>query len=104
MSLIKQHLHQQQRNMDQLIITKAERRIDAVGYIEDIWVTNSDHDSDPVFIIDSCGTGHQYSVLSRKGDNYCITYTAQTVCECKEFIEQWINNEITQEILNLSPV
>lgn len=104
MSLIKQHLYQQQRTMDQLIITKAERRMDAIGYVEDIWVTNSDHDSDPVFIIDSCGSDYQYSVLSRKDDTYCITFTAQTVCECKEFIEDWINNEITQKILKLSPV
>ena len=106
---------------DQMTITRS-MRLDQHDYVEYIWVTKDgvyyddenafetvDNVKVPLaaFIIEGKQDNSKYVVLSRKklaadSFKYVQTYSDQTVAGCKEFIEQFINEPITQEIMELN--
>lgn len=106
---------------DQMTITRS-MRLDQHDYVEYIWVTKDgvyyddenayEHVGDikvplAAFIIEGKNDNSNYVVLSRKklasdSFKYVQTYSDQTVANCKEFIEKYINEPITQEIMDLN--
>ena len=54
-------------------------------------------------IIEGVDDNARYIVKARTPTfTYVQCYSGQTVCECKEFIEAYINEPVTQEIMKLS--
>ena len=114
MGRIKHKLLELERMTDQLIIERT-LRIDRHKYIEYVWITEDNVIfpdptemggwSEPLaaFIIEGIDDNARYIVRARNPQfSYVQCYTGQTVCECKEFIEAYINEPQTQEIMKLS--
>lgn len=121
MGRVKAKLLEIQSMTDQMTITRS-MRLDQHDYVEYIWVTKDgvyyddenayEHVGDikvplAAFIIEGKNDNSNYVVLSRKklasdSFKYVQTYSDQTVANCKEFIEKYINEPITQEIMDLN--
>ncbi len=121
MGRVKAKLLEIESMTDQMTITRS-MRLDQHDYVEYIWVTKDgvyyddenafetvDNVKVPLaaFIIEGKQDNSKYVVLSRKklaadSFKYVQTYSDQTVAGCKEFIEQFINEPITQEIMELN--